>query len=91
MDMFKIIIEDPELAAEAAKGGPKLLDLCQKEVEIFDAYLRKYGQTPEGKLYLDGLSKFEQLAIRGYLYQKLRGHVEQSMSAGLTGLPTEPK
>ena len=60
----------PEELAALAKGGELLRCLCGKEVDLFDAYLRQYGRE-----YADGLAKFERLAIEGYLYQKVRGHI----------------
>ena len=61
---------------EASKGGKPLRDLCRKEVEIFDSFLR----TQEG--YRDGLAKFERLAIEGYLYQKIRGRLDEKDGPG---------
>jgi len=69
--MITLKIDDPEVASTVANGGPQLRDLCQKEVDLFDAYLRSYG-----KEYAGGLSKFERSAIEGYLYQKIRGRVD---------------
>jgi hypothetical protein len=69
--MITITVDDPEVASAVANGGPQLRDLCQKEVGLFDAYLRSYGRE-----YAGGLSRFERLAIEGYLYQKIRGRVD---------------
>jgi hypothetical protein len=68
--MITLTVDDPEAAAAVANGGQQLRDLCQKEVDLFDAYLRSYG-----KEYAGGLAKFERSAIEGYLYQKIRGRV----------------
>jgi hypothetical protein len=48
-----------------------LRSLCQKEVETFEQYVR----SVDGQ-FRDGLSRFERLAISGYLYQKVRGHID---------------
>jgi hypothetical protein len=48
-----------------------LRSLCQKEVNRFDTYLR--AVDPQ---FRDGLSKFERVAIEGYLYQKSKGHID---------------
>ena len=71
--MITLTVDDPEVAASVANGGPQLRDLCQKEVGLFEAYLRDYG-----KEYAGGLAKFERSAIEGYLYQKIRGRVGAS-------------
>ena len=75
--MFKLTIEDPELATAAVNGGEPLRILCRKEVDNFDRYLREYGHE-----YKDGLAKFERSMLEGYLYQKLRGHLDPPNSQG---------
>ena len=69
-----------EFSEIVAKGGPPLRDLCQREVASFDAYLRQHG-----KEYSEGLSRFERLAVEGYIYQKLRGRLDKSPEP--SGLP----
>lgn len=67
----KVVGETPELEKDLCSGGESLRDLCRKEVDSFDRHLR---ETVGGD-YIDGLAKFERLAIEGFLYQKVRGHV----------------
>lgn len=69
--MITLKVDDQDVAAAVANGGPQLRDLCRKEVDLFDQYLRSYGQE-----YAGGLAKFERLAIEGYIYQKIRGRVD---------------
>jgi hypothetical protein len=71
-------ITDAELAQKVAGGGEPLRDLCRQEVENFDRHLRQYGSE-----YRDGLARFERLVLEGYLYQKLRGHLDQDGSPDL--------
>ena len=52
----------------SGKSDP-LRALCQKELDNFASVVR---QHPD---YSDGLVKIECLAVAGYLFQKLRGHV----------------
>lgn len=68
--MITVKTTDVEIVA---KGGPPLRDLCRKEVDNFDRYLREEAKEE----YIGGLSKFEHLAIEGYLYQKLRGRLDK--------------
>jgi len=63
----------PEELEALTKGGELLRCLCGKEVDLFDAYLRNYGRE-----YAEGLAKFERLAIEGYLYQKVRGRLDET-------------
>lgn len=58
---------------EASKGnaGP-LRSLCQKEVDRFESAVRRHSD------YSDGLIRIERFVVEGYLYQKLRGHVDAS-------------
>ena len=69
--MITLTVDDPDVADAVVNGGQQLRDLCHKEVGLFDEYLRRYG-----KEYAGGLSRFERLAIEGYLYQKIRGRVD---------------
>lgn len=55
--------------------------LCQKEVERFETVLREHPA------YRDGLVRIERLAVEGYLYQKLRGHLDEKASTN--NLPEE--
>jgi hypothetical protein len=72
--MIEIVIKGTAEELEAlCNGGGPLRSLCQKEVEIFDQYLRSYGRG-----YEDGLARFERYAIEGYLYQKIRGHLDET-------------
>jgi hypothetical protein len=75
-------IEDEEVAASVAMGGQSLRDLCHKEVDLFDKYLRQFGSQ-----YADGLARFERLAIEGYLYQKIRGHLDSDEKIPTGDLP----
>lgn len=67
-------------AAEQANPGP-LRGLCQKEVARFESMMR---QHPD---YSDGLVRIEKFAVEGYLYQKLRGHIDAKAETG--NLPEE--
>jgi hypothetical protein len=67
--------------AAAEKGvGDSLRGLCRKEVERFELYLKKSDAW-----FSEGLAPFERLAIEGYLYQKLRGHMDALPVKGLPG------
>lgn len=66
--------------AETGNPGP-LRGLCQKEVARFEAVMREHPD------YRDGLVKIERFAVEGYLYQKLRGHVDEKTET--SHLPTE--
>ena len=73
--MAKIIVDlsvtEPNEDLEPARnGGQVLRDLCRKEVDSFDEYLKNYGGD-----YTTGLAHFERMAIEGFLYQKIRGHL----------------
>jgi len=72
---FELPFTEAELKSaqgEAARGnaGP-LRALCQKEVEVFESSIRRHPD------YADGLVKIERLAVEGYLYQLLRGHIHE--------------
>lgn len=75
--VFDIKLRGIENAVRVAKDPDQLRSLCRDEVNKFDQYLRRYGEE-----YVDGLSKFERLAIEGYLYQKLRGRVDAQNDPG---------
>lgn len=66
---------------QLGKGPSYLRSLCQKEVSRFEEYVRT--EDPQFK---DGLSRFEKLAIEGYLYQKARGHVDAFHSKDLRSM-----
>jgi len=72
MPMITLKVDTPEELEVVAKGGEPLIALCRNEVDNFDRHLRTFGHE-----YRDGLAKFERLAIEGYLYQKLRGHLTE--------------
>lgn len=72
MSLIELHIRDIHTAAKVVNGGEALRDLCRKEVEDFDSYLRRFGNE-----YSGGLSKFEKLAVEGYLYQKIRGRLDE--------------
>ena len=75
--MIKISVDD-SLKEIVANGGDPLRTLCQKEVDLFDAYLRKYGDDRRNE-YKGGMAKFERWMLEGYLYQKLRGRLDQDV------------
>lgn len=60
-----------QAAARQGNAGPLRL-LCQKEVSRFEAQMREHPD------YSDGLVRIERLAVEGYLYQKLRGHIDEA-------------
>jgi carbonic anhydrase len=60
-------------SAQNGNSGP-LRALCRKEVERFEVVLREHPA------YRDGLVKIERLAVEGYLYQTLRGHLDETTS-----------
>lgn len=70
--VFELSITDPKLRESVADGGQPLIDLCRKEADTFDTYLRECGIP----LYEDGLARWEREALTGYLYQKIRGRLE---------------
>ena len=69
---MKLVVETDEERAASKEGGQVLINLCRKEADSFDTYLRGCGI----ELYEDGLAKWEKEALAGYLYQKIRGHLE---------------
>lgn len=65
--------------------NPDLLrSLCRKEVESFEAYVRANDPW-----FRDGLVRMERLAIEGYIYQKVKGHIDAFREG--TDLPEEGK
>lgn len=74
MSDFQMIFKgDPE-----SLGNPELLKaLCQKEVDIFEAYVKSADEWFE-----DGLVKIERNAIAGYLYQKAKGRLGGKEESG---------
>jgi hypothetical protein len=68
---------DPDHVSKIAAGGEVLRSLCRQEAEDFDRYLRRVGRE-----YREGLSRFERLAVEGYIYQKLRGHIDAENRVG---------
>jgi hypothetical protein len=66
-------------AAEKGEGEP-LRSLCRKEVERFEAYLKRSDAW-----FVEGLAPIERLAIEGYIYQKLRGHMDAPPPSGSPG------
>jgi hypothetical protein len=71
-----------EALASAEQGNPSPLRLlCRKEVECFEAAIKQHPH------YADGLVLIERRVIEGYLYQKLRGHLDAS--TGNDALPKE--
>ena len=76
MAHIKVEIEgDPQETTELLEGGDGLRDLCRKEVDRFDAYLRQ----KVGGEYKEGLARFERFAIEGFLYQSVRGHIDEAV------------
>jgi hypothetical protein len=74
-ESFRSAIE----SADAGVSGP-LRDLCHKEVTLFEEYLQRADPS-----FQEGLVHIERLAITGYLYQKLRGHIDAQEVKGLPG------
>ena len=71
---------DAAIAAAEKGVGEPLRGLCRKEVERFETYLKKSDPW-----FADGLARVEKIAIEGYIYQKLRGHVD---ALPLEGFPS---
>ena len=75
---FKMPFDEAELepamkAAAAGNRGP-LTILCQKEADRFETYVSRHDPQ-----FSDGLVRIEKMAITGYLYQKLRGHLDAAI------------
>lgn len=73
-------LEKALIAASAGDGLP-LRALCQKERQRFEAVIREHPD------YADGLIQIEMRAVEGYLYQKLRGRLNEK--APPSNLPEE--
>jgi hypothetical protein len=71
MSPISIIVTDEARREEIANGGTPLRSLCREEVARFDAYLKDFGAEFAG-----GLASWEKLVLEGYLYQKIRGHLD---------------
>jgi hypothetical protein len=69
MSDFRLSLEGD--SSQVSQDPKVLRSLCQKEVSLFDNYLRR--TDPQ---FSDGLSRFERLAVEGYIYQKARGHID---------------
>lgn len=71
--MARFKIELKGTGAEQLKhGGPELMKACEAEAEAFSQYLQTCGDP----LFHRGLVKWEAAAIAGFLYQKMRGHID---------------
>ena len=58
---------DPEKLQE-----PQYLrSLCQKEAARFEQYVQRVDPQ-----FRDGLAKWELRAVEGYIYQKVKGHID---------------
>jgi hypothetical protein len=84
MSRIKMTVDDAESQQLVSEGGPPLRDLCRKEAELFDTYLRTAGAEVDA-VWADGLASWEREAIAGYIYQKLRGRVDSAEKP--SGLP----
>jgi len=79
--MANIVVDISDCSSDEKEsltnGGGPLLDLCQKEVDSFDQYLKQWGSSyPEGSMerdFADGLAQWERTVVAGYLYQKALG------------------
>jgi hypothetical protein len=69
--IFTIQLLSDSVKPEKLKDPSYLRSLCQKEVSHFEQYVQSVDPQFRG-----GLSKFERLAIEGYIYQKVRGHFD---------------
>jgi len=75
----KVTLEgDPEEVERLLRGGDPLRVLCRNECDRFDKYLRE----AVGGTYASGLANWERFAVEGFLYQKLRGHVDAYIEEG---------
>ena len=72
--------EELKTALTSADKGEiaPLRGLCRKEVDRFESYLKR--SDPE---FHEGLVRIERMAIEGYLYQMLRGHVSDTSPTSL--------
>ena len=64
-------LDEARQAAVQGNAGP-LKVLCRKEVARFEDLMKRHPD------YVDGLVQIERFAVEGYIYQKLRGHVDAS-------------
>ncbi len=78
-----------EATLEAEKGNKEpLRALCRKEVERFEAYLREFGARADNHMdhdWVHGLARFEKLVVEGYIYQKVRGHIDATTDQNHAG------
>jgi hypothetical protein len=75
------------LAAENGNKEP-LRALCRKEVDRFEAYLRDFGSRADNHLdrdWVHGLARFERMVVEGYIYQKVRGHIDATTNQDHAG------
>ena len=93
MSKFVLTIEvDPEELGphkdtESLFGDPdRLRFLCQKEVERFERYCTAVDPNFQDG---GGFVRIEARAVEGYLYQKLKGHIDAHHKSDL--LPEERK
>ena len=68
---IRVEVTDEALAAQVKDGGDALRSLCREEVLLFDQYLKNFGGD-----YRDGLTEWERSVVEGFLYQKIRGHLD---------------
>lgn len=71
---FSLLLEAPEETKQQVLQNPEALrSLCRKEVSKFADYVNdvdpQFRKCP--------LAKEERVAIEGYLYQKVKGHIDQ--------------
>ena len=80
MVTFNLVVDESKATEEekaALRNGKEPLRvLCRKEVDRFDLYLRTNDHQ-----FSEGLAPFERLVLEGYLYQKVRGHLDASQSS----------
>lgn len=79
---MKVQIADPQ-NAKGAMDPAYLRDLCRKEVDEFERYMRANEPTWSG-----GLASWEKQVLKTYLYQKIRGRIEPP-SDRTNAIPTE--
>jgi len=82
---FECSPEELQEAVEAAErdNSSLLRGLCQKEIDRFDQYLSNFGSQATNDVDRDwvyGLSRWERRVLEGYLYQKIRGHIDAKVS-----------
>jgi hypothetical protein len=69
LGMIKLILEGVD---QASLDPDALRSLCRREADRFDTYLRNYGDE-----YAEGLADWEKKAVEGYIYQKIRGRIDE--------------